>query len=68
VNAGLRSVVQSIDESVEDLVKLSVDEDVPEEHRASVREAANSYPERTMSAMIDRVLGARAAHGRRGAI
>jgi ferredoxin len=57
--------MQSIDESVEDLVKVSVGADVPEEHRDSVREASNSCPEQAISVMVDRVLEARAVHGRR---
>jgi hypothetical protein len=65
VSAGLSPVMQSIDESVEEVVKVSVDGDIPEEHRDSGREAAKSIPEQSISVMIDRVLGARAVHGRR---
>ena len=43
----------------------AVVEDVPEEHRDSVREAANSCPEQAISVMIDHVVAARAAHGHR---
>jgi ferredoxin len=42
----------------------AVTEEVPEEYHAQVREAVTSCPEQAITAMIDHVVAARAAHGR----
>jgi ferredoxin len=43
----------------------AVVEEVANEHRDDVLEAARSCPEQATSAMIDHIVAARAAHGRR---
>lgn len=42
----------------------AVAEEVPEEYRDQVREAATSCPEQAIEVMIDQVVAGRAAHGR----
>lgn len=44
---------------------IPVHDEVPEEHQAAVREAAQSCPEQAITVMIDHFNRARAAHGAR---
>ncbi|MCP3810936.1 ferredoxin [Mycobacteriaceae bacterium Msp059] len=43
----------------------AIAEDVPDEHRDQMLEAVNSCPEQAIEVLIDQVVSARAAHGRR---
>lgn len=43
----------------------AIAEDVPGEHRDQMLEAVNSCPEQAIEVLIDQVVSARAAHGRR---
>lgn len=42
-----------------------IHDEVPEEHQAAVREAAQSCPEQAITVLIDHLNKARAAHGSR---